>query len=120
MKQLKVWTQTFSACFNLFQKFYYIIYMSQCFETQGMGSGIFIFLYFNLFRNNSKSGLRHFRLFQFVSVVLLLLAHLSRRLIGELLVYRGIRRPSVVRRLSTFSNDISSRAAGPILLIFHI
>ena len=25
------------------------------------------------------------------------LAHLSRRLIGELLVYRGIRRPSVVR-----------------------
>ena len=26
------------------------------------------------------------------------LAHLSRRLIGELLVYRGIRRPSVVRR----------------------
>ena len=48
------------------------------------------------------------------------LAHLSRRLIGELLVYRGIRRPSVVRRLSTFSNDISSEAAGPILLIFHI
>ena len=27
-----------------------------------------------------------------------LLAHLSRRLIGELLVYRGIRRPSSVRR----------------------
>ena len=33
---------------------------------------------------------------------------LSRRLIGELIVYEGIRRPSVVRRLSTFSNDISS------------
>ena len=32
------------------------------------------------------------------------LAHLSRRLIGELLVYRGIRRPSV-RPSSTFSND---------------
>ena len=43
------------------------------------------------------------------------LAHLSRRLIGELLVYRGIRRPS-----STFSNDFFSEAAGPILLIFHI
>ena len=54
-----------------------------------------------------------------------LLAHLSRRLIGELLVYKGIRRlsvvrPSVVRRLSTFSNDISSEAVRPILFIFHI
>ena len=52
-----------------------------------------------------------------------LLAHLSRRLIGELIVYKGIRRPSVVRpavRLSTFSNDISSEAVRPILLIFHI
>ena len=49
------------------------------------------------------------------------LAHLSR--IGELIVYEGIRRPSVVRptvRLSTFSNDISSEADKPILLIFHI
>ena len=34
---------------------------------------------------------------------------------GELLVYRGIRRPSV-RRSSTFSNDFSSEATGPILL----
>ena len=52
-----------------------------------------------------------------------LLAHLSRRLIGELIVYKGIRRPSVVRpsvRLSTFSNDISSEAARPSLFIFHI
>ena len=53
------------------------------------------------------------------------LAHLSRRLIlGELIVYEGIRRPSVVRpsvvRLSTFSNDISSEAEKPILFIFHI
>ena len=47
------------------------------------------------------------------------LAHLSRRLIGELIVYRGIRRPSV-RPSSTFSNDFSSEAARPILLIFHI
>ena len=51
---------------------------------------------------------------------LLFLAHLSRRLIGELLVYRGIRRPSVRRPSSTFSNDFFSEAAGPILLIFHI
>ena len=36
-----------------------------------MGSGILAFLCFSLFRNNSKSGLRHFRLFHFVSVVLL-------------------------------------------------
>ena len=52
-----------------------------------------------------------------------LLAHLSRRLIGELIVYKGIRRPSVRRpsvRLSTFSNDISSEAVRPILFIFHI
>ena len=46
------------------------------------------------------------------------LAHLSRRLIGELIVYKGIRRPSV--RPSTFSNDISSEADKPILFIFHI
>ena len=52
------------------------------------------------------------------------LAHLSRRLIGELIVYKGIRRSSVRRlssvRLSTFSNDISSEAVRPILFIFHI
>ena len=50
---------------------------------------------------------------------IIFLAHLSRRLIGELIVYEGIRRPSV-RRLSTFSNDISSEAVRPILFIFHI
>ena len=44
------------------------------------------------------------------------LAHLSRSLIGELLVYRGIRRPSVIN----ISNDFFSEAAGQILLIFHI
>ena len=49
-------------------------------------------------------------------LVLYFLAHLSRRLIGELLVYRGIRRPSVVN----ISNDFFSEAAGSILLIFHI
>ena len=43
------------------------------------------------------------------------LAHLSRRLIGELLVYRGIRCPS-----TTFSNNFFSEAAEPILLILHI
>ena len=49
------------------------------------------------------------------------LAHLSRRLIGELIVYEGIRRPSVVRPSSvTFSNDISSEAVRPNLFIFHI
>ena len=47
------------------------------------------------------------------------LAHLSLRLIGELIVYEGIRRPSVVR-LSTFSNDISSEAVRRILFIFHL
>ena len=53
-------------------------------------------------------------------VVITLLAHLSRRLTGELIVYTGIRRPSVVRRPSTFSNDISSDAVRRILSILHI
>ena len=52
------------------------------------------------------------------------LAHLSRRLTGELIVYTGIRRPSVVRpsvrRPSTFSNDISSEAVRRILSILHV
>ena len=47
------------------------------------------------------------------------LAHLSRRLIGELIVYKGIGRTYVLRP-STFSNDISSEAEKPILFIFHI
>ena len=59
-----------------------------------------------------EKGLRHKRDF------LPFLAHLSRRLIGELIVYKGIRRPSV--RSSTFSNDISSEAEKPILFMFHI
>ena len=57
----------------------------------------------------------------------LLLAHLSlsRRLIGELIVYAGIQHPSGDRRLSVclsvkFSNDFSSEAVRPILFIFHI
>ena len=33
------------------------------------------------------------------------LVHLRRRLIDELIVYAGIHRPSVVRRLSTFSSE---------------
>ena len=49
---------------------------------------------------------------------LLLLAHLSRRLMGELIVYQSLRCPSVVRP-STFSN-ISSETTGPIKLKFHM
>ena len=52
------------------------------------------------------------------------LGHLSQRLIGELIVYDDIRRPSTVRLsvvcLSTFSSDISSEVEKPILFIFHI
>ena len=59
------------------------------------------------------------KMFIFRYKFLIFLAHLSRRLIGELIVYEGIRRPSVLR-LSTFSNDISSEAVRPILFIFHI
>ena len=55
------------------------------------------------------------------------LAHLSRRLTGELIVYQSLRRPSVVRpsvrlsvRPSTFSNIFSSETTGPIKLKFHM
>ena len=44
------------------------------------------------------------------------LAHLRRRLIGELIVYTGILRPSVIRP-SSFSNDISSEAEKGVLFI---
>ena len=63
-----------------------------------------------------RSSARNYRAIEKIDI---LLAHLSRRLIGELIVYKGIRRPSVVR-LSTFSNHISSEAMRPILFIFHI
>ena len=57
-------------------------------------------------------------MFSSCTVALILsLAHLSRMLIGELIVYAGIRRPSVVRGISTFSNDFSSEAEKQILFI---
>ena len=50
------------------------------------------------------------------------LAHLSRRLMGELIVYQSLRRPSVRPSLrpSTFSNNFSSETTGPIKLKFHM
>ena len=48
-----------------------------------------------------------------------LLAHLSRRLMGELIVYQSHRRLSVVRP-STCSNIFSSETTGPIKLKFHV
>ena len=57
-------------------------------------------------------------MFHMTFIQISLLAHLSRRLIGELLVYRGICRPSVVRPSSTFSNDFFSEAAGQIFSYF--
>ena len=57
----------------------------------------------------------------------LFLAHLSRRLIGELIGYPWIRRPSVRRRRpssvvrpSTFSNIFSSETAWPIKAKFYV
>ena len=52
------------------------------------------------------------------STVRIFLAHLNRRLLGELIVYTGIGRLSL-RRPSTFSNDISSETVWPILSILH-
>ena len=51
------------------------------------------------------------------------LAHLSRRLMGELIVYQSLRRPSVRPSSvcpSTFSNIFSSETTGPIQLKFHM
>ena len=54
-------------------------------------------------------------------VILFLLAHLSRRLTGELIGYPWIRRPSVgVVRPSTFSNIFSSETAWPIKAKFYV
>ena len=51
----------------------------------------------------------------------ILLAHLSRRPMGELIVYQSLRRPSVVPfRPSTISNIFSSETTGPIELKFHM
>ena len=48
------------------------------------------------------------------------LAHLSRRLTGELIGYQWIRRPSVSRRRPfTFSNIFSSETAWPIKAKFY-
>ena len=57
-----------------------------------------------------------------ISVFILFLAHLSRRLIGELIVYpcSGVRPSSVRRPSSTISKIIFSETTGPIVLILHI
>ena len=55
----------------------------------------------------------------FVHFISDFLAHLSRRLQGELLVYQWLRRPSSVRP-STFSNIFFSETTGPIELKFHM
>ena len=54
--------------------------------------------------------------------VCLFLAHLSRRLIGELIVYpcSGVRPSVVCLSSSTISKIFFSETAGPIVLIFHI
>ena len=48
------------------------------------------------------------------------LAHLSRRLTGELIGYPWIGRPSVRRPYSTFSNIFSSETAWPIKAKFYV
>ena len=55
-------------------------------------------------------------------IFLSFLVHLSRRLIGELIVYpcSGVRPSSVVRPSSTISKIFFSETAGPIVLILHI
>ena len=65
---------------------------------------------------------------QYIHFTVFWLAHLSRRLVGELIVYpcsgvrpsSVVRRPSVVRPSSTISKIFFSETAGPIVLILHI
>ena len=67
------------------------------------------------------SGKAFFCHSQYQSIVFL--AHLSRRLTGELIGYPWIRRPSVRRRRrpsSTFSNIFSSETAWPIKAKFYV
>ena len=54
---------------------------------------------------------------------LMFLAHLSRRVMGELIVYQSLRHASIRRAsvcLSTFSNIFSSETTGPIKLKLHM
>ena len=67
--------------------------------------------------HNKYTPMQYTAIFTAVEL-LIFLAHLSRTLIGELIVYIGIRRPTV-RRPSTFSNDISPEAVRPILSILQ-
>ena len=57
--------------------------------------------------------------FYFVHVSFSFLAHLSGRLMGELIVYQSLRRQSVVRP-STISNIFSSETTGPIKFKLHM
>ena len=75
---------------------------------------------------NFQKGLRNISSFSVISE-LIFLAHLSRRLIGELIVYpcSGVRPssvvcPSVVCPSSTISKIFFFETAGPIVLILHI
>ena len=58
-------------------------------------------------------------LWPLIDVRIEFLAHLSRRLTGELIGYPWIRRPSV-RRPFTFSNVFSSETAWPIKAKFYV
>ena len=71
----------------------------------------------------NKREIRHHIIHYLYPDCLPFLAHLSRRLIGELIVYpcSGVRPSSVVRpSSSTISKIFFSETAGPIVLILHI
>ena len=72
------------------------------------------------FKYDSESGKTNNKWPQIGKVAFL--AHLSRRLTGDLIGYPWIRRPSVVRQgpSSTFSNIFSSETAWPIKAKFYV
>ena len=62
----------------------------------------------------------HIKRKSWTTIEISFLAHLSRRLTGELIGYPWIRRPSVVVRPSTISNVFSSETAWPIKAKFFV
>ena len=71
------------------------------------------------FRNYFARPVRLHKIVSELACMTRLLAHLSRRLMGELIVYQSLWRPSVVRP-PTFSNIFSPETTGPIELKFQM
>ena len=68
--------------------------------------------------NIMQQTLKAANIFRTKKYICVFLAHLSQKLMGELIVYQSLGRPYVCP--STFSNIFSSIITGPIKLKFHM